>query len=169
MWALYVRPVYSLFHNISWKVAWALVFLPLTWFADQVDGIFFTTPPELIAVVAVLWVLDLVTGVTKAFRTGGFREISSVGLRQSVVKLVEYAAFVLACDAIASAGQQVPYFSVVFAQVDQLGVLLLCVTEFQSINENLELQLLRRMARIIGGDRAEALLGTDADDDQSSD
>lgn len=139
---LYLSPVRSILEHLPLKAALAVLLLPLTSFMEVAGNIFLSTPPALLLIVFSLWVLDLISGIVRVLRNDGLGGITSVGIRQSIVKAIEYAIFILACDLFASTGNHAEFVGTLIQQTDNLGAIILAFTELKSIDENLEASML---------------------------
>lgn len=83
---------------------------------------------RLIAVVSFLVLIDLVTGVMAAVRRG--ERIRSLGMRQTIVKVIEYALLLLVFSALANS------FSLLY-WMQEAAFAYVALTEAKSIVENL--------------------------------
>lgn len=152
LWELYASPVRSLLQGWQWKMPFAAVVAPVWSFLDQVESILYgllTIPPSLIFIVGVLWLLDLISGLMKVIRTQGWSHISSIGLRQSIVKIIEYTIAIFAADLFASTGQWLGPLDVVVSQVGYMVAVLCAATEFRSIDENLKWGFMTRLRQAL--------------------
>lgn len=141
-------PCKSIARGIHWKVLLGIALTPLTSFLPDLEGSILTLPPTLLAIVAGLWLLDLMSGLVKTVRTSGFKGISSIGLRMTVIKFIEYSIFLLAVDLFSSTAQYAPWVGPALARVDEIGAIILAATEFRSIDENLRLEILEKMGNV---------------------
>ena len=149
MYALYASPIRSIFRDFWEKLVFAVLLTPAITLWEPIEQVFLSTPLPLLWIVFSLWLLDLASGIFKVIRTEGFYAISSTGLRQSVVKLIEYTIFLIACDAFASTGSFAPYpLSEVIPYVDEMGAIILAATELRSVDENVRMSILGRIRSI---------------------
>jgi len=153
-------PVQSILDNIGLKALFAVVIAPFTSFLPEMNGhAILNLPPTLLVIVGCLWLLDLLSGLVKTVRTGGFKEISSIGIRMTVIKFIEYAIFLLAVDLFSSTAQFAGWADGIIAKVDEVGAIILAATELLSIDENLQTEWLEKMGRVV--DFPEWLTGTE--------
>lgn len=116
------------------------LFSGLIWFWAALQNIF-STNIELIVLLAFAITIDWITGHIKAKKEG--IKIVSFGWRQSVVKIVEYSAFLFILTGIsnvfghASIDNWVGSVLSVMSHIDYFGFFYLTMTELKSITENL--------------------------------
>ncbi|MEL6705518.1 MAG: phage holin family protein [Bacteroidota bacterium] len=158
------------FHSISGLAyAWpqklllaslVALLLELAAFLAALYGRLFTVDPILLALVLLLLVADLVTGILRAHKQ---REpITSRALRRTGRKFVEYVVLIFAGVGLAN-GFAETSVSVVTSGVDDAVLLYIALTEFLSILENVTgsregaLGVLRKLRALQRGDVEEAL------------
>jgi phage-related holin len=94
----------------------------------------FRVEPEYLLLTFVLLLADFVTGVVKAKRNK--LKISSIGFRQTIVKIVEYIGLLLVFIWTANTFADKGLLS--FAQhIDDIAFFIIAMTELKSITENL--------------------------------
>jgi len=102
----------------------------------------FRTPAELVLLLTVAIIIDWVTGIMYAKRTG--QSISSIGLRQTWVKITEYAFILILLSGIANVfggntiGGWVGASLEFMKNIHWMGYFYVIFTEFKSIAGNLE-------------------------------
>lgn len=129
---LYLPPVYALLDGFAWKAAAASVFV----FVWDTLGRFVAVDVDLAALLVLLVAIDFVTGLLSAYRRRV--PVSSRGLRQTIVKVVEYALFCLTCTAVGNTlgAAGIPLLSAGFLYLGPLGYAFCILTEARSIFEN---------------------------------
>ena len=121
------------------------------------------TDVKLIVVVSFLVVIDFFTGIMAARRRG--QAVRSIGLRQTAVKVVEYAALLVVFTSLANTYS-------ILSWMQEASYVYVCLTEAKSIVENLygpEANVWRRvsrMRRLIDGEEKETEVITNEPDHQ---
>ncbi len=116
----YLHPLTSLWALWPWKAAVSAVLAALC----ELIG----TDLRLALVVTILVVVDLLTGIVKARRNG--HRITSLGMRQTIVKAIEYAVLLFSVNLFANGFE---YMSWAIG----LAYFWVAVTELVSIAENM--------------------------------
>ena len=119
-----------------------LILSGLIWLWTLFQDIF-ATNVELVAILVIAMGVDWISGHIRAKKQG--IEIVSLGWRQTVVKALEYALFLLVLTGISNVFGEPPNESqgwvwgimTMLSNVDWLGFLYLTMTELKSIAENL--------------------------------
>lgn len=129
---LYLPPFYALLDGFAWKAAAASVFV----FVWDLLGRFVAVDVDLAALLVLLVIIDFVTGVLSAYKSD--ETVSSRGLRQTIIKVLEYALFCLTCTAVGNTLGTVnlPVLSAGFLYLGPLGYAFCILTEARSIFEN---------------------------------
>jgi len=162
--SFYLDPARSLVENFGFKVLVAVLALPLTHWMESLEGALISTPLPLLFIVALLWLLDLVSGLVQTIRLDGMKSVTSFRLRQTIIKFIEYAIFIVACGLFASTGKHAPpLLAAAIKQIDEIACIIIAATELKSIDENLKVGFLKRVRQIldVGG-----LLSSDDDEDE---
>lgn len=131
---LYLNPIVALAEGWRAKAALSAAFVLVT----QTLGDLFATRLEFAALVIVLVMLDLATGLLAAFRRG--ERLQSRKMRQTVVKSIEYAAFLSAAVAftnVLGVRGTLPLVAPVLANLAEVAFVWTATTEITSILENL--------------------------------
>src|SRR5690606_2714082 len=91
---------------------------------------------EYLAWLLIAVMLDLITGITKAWVQGGRKNITSRGLRMTVIKFIQYGAFLIITHVLVhftvSGGNISPV-----AFIDRWAYSLLILIEIKSVYENI--------------------------------
>ena len=99
--------------------------------------------------------LDLITGITKAWVAGGYKSVTSSGIRQTVGKFIQYAAFLIVthvlCHFTVNGNEVAP-----LGFVDTWAFTLLMLIEVKSVYENIiainpSLDFMKPILERIGG------------------
>lgn len=80
--------------------------------------------------------IDLITGIAKAWAQGGHKAVTSKGIRMTVLKFIQYGAFLIITHVISSftiSGEPYPRFGF----IKDWGYLLLLLVEVKSVYENI--------------------------------
>lgn len=94
------------------------------------------TKVEYLVFVFLLLILDFLSGLTKALRRGGIKEISSIKMRATLIKFVEYSIFLIAVIGLTNTFAA-EWNSIVVNVVQGTAFFIVCIIEITSIVENL--------------------------------
>lgn len=140
----YSKPLEALKEDGLLKSLLSLCAFILTTTTHMIDtlGDIFRTPAELILLLAIAIVIDWYTGIMKARRNGVF--IRSLGLRQTWVKSIEYAAGLILLSGMANVfgatdiegwvGDTLRFLK----NIHWFGYFYAVFTEFKSVSENIQ-------------------------------
>lgn len=92
-------------------------------------GVLFQFDGTLLTLVVVLITIDVVTGMRAAHRRG--ERISSLGMRKTIPKVLEFGLFIVTITAVARA------FPIELGWADHWAIMYVAATEVKSIVENL--------------------------------
>lgn len=80
--------------------------------------------------------LDLLTGITKVWATQGYRAVTSKGLRDTVIKFIQYGSFLIITHVLTHFEVNGEAFTT-FAWLDKLAFEFLILIEIKSVYENI--------------------------------
>jgi len=110
----------------------------ITWgWLDEVFGLYselFSVDPLLIAGAFFLWLSDFLSGLYRAYQNR--MRITAKKMRQSVVKLLEYALMVAVLVVVSNQFSDT-VFDIVTGTFDEVGLLFVSLTELKSVLENI--------------------------------
>lgn len=167
MLELYVHPFRSLVEYLPTKVVFAVLLSPFTQFLHRAEEAVLGPPPTLVVIVVLLYLFDFVSGIRKVLVEEGPDGISSFKLRRTVAKAIDYTIFGLTVSLIASMGEHAPVGGFVLEQLDEIGLIIVGLTEARSIDENLNTSFLESAIDAIPGSEPVDQLWSDPDEDQS--
>ena len=151
MWSLYAAPLRALLSGWFWKVPLGVVVAGVfQWFGtigERYEQIL-NLPPLLIQIVVTLWLVDLIAGVYAAIRDDGVDAVSSVGIRQTIIKFTDYAIALFSATIFSGVGNFVGPLSDAFYQIPVIVAVVIAATELRSIDENLRLNFIGRIRSI---------------------
>jgi hypothetical protein len=130
MTQVYLQPLLSLTNAWEWKIALSSVLALL--------GEMFMTRLDFVALVALLVLADLMTGLVRAWRTR--EKIESGKLRRTVIKTIEYALFLAVAVGISNTfgvNGDLPIIAGILAYLAEISFCFVAITELRSIGENL--------------------------------
>jgi phosphoribulokinase len=127
----YTLPLISLADAWHWKLFFAGLFTAVI----ESSGRLFIMDADLVVLVVLLVILDLITGVIKAIRK---RTFSSMGLRQTSIKAVEYSLLLFTANSLANAFmyKEIPIVSDTLGVIGTLAFCYVAIVEAISVCEN---------------------------------
>lgn len=151
LWYLYVRPLRKLIEGWPWKYVAALIGTSIWSMVGDLGRVYgkLPVPGSLLVLVATMWALDLASGIFAVVRDDGINGITSIGLRRSIVKFIEYSFAILSAAVLASFSNHLPLIDPILRQAGVLMTFLVALTEFRSIDENLQWGFMGKMMRFI--------------------
>jgi len=151
LWHLYAAPIRSLARNWPWKLAVSSIGTFFWWAVSKAEYIWTSVPipPSLIFLVAFMWTLDFFSGIFAVVRDEGVDGITSIGLRQSIVKFIEYAFAIASAGLLATFSNHLPLIDPLLNRLGVLMCFFVSVTEFRSIDENLRWGFIGKVREVI--------------------
>lgn len=151
LWHLYVPPLRKLIEGWPWKYVTALIGTSIWSMMGDLMGVYgeLPVPGSLLVLVATMWGLDLASGIFAVVRDDGLNGITSIGLRRSIVKFVEYSFAIFSAGVLASFSNHLPLIDPILRQAGVLMSFLVALTEFRSIDENLRWGFMGKMMKFI--------------------
>lgn len=140
----YSKPIDALKEDGLIKLLFTILAYIITTATDLINvlGDIFRTPGELILLLMVAILIDWYTGIMKARKNGVY--IRSLGLRQSLIKVLEYGGFLILLSGMANVfgattingwvGDSLRFLH----NIHWLGYLYATFTELKSVAENLD-------------------------------
>lgn len=140
----YSKPIDALKEDGMLKLLWTLIAFIFTSTTNLISTLsdIFRTPAELVLLLMVAIFIDWYTGIIKARKNGIY--IRSLGLRQTLIKVMEYAGFLILLSGLANVfgaatiegwvGDSLRFLK----NIHWLGYLYATLTELKSVGENLD-------------------------------
>lgn len=149
----YLRPLRSLLESIEVKIAVSFIGALASW-VIKIYAELVTAEPYLAVGVVTLWAMDFISGVTRSSVEKGRLDITHYGIRQSLVKLIEYSLFILSLDVLLGMAQHASEIGVVkvgSAHAIDGAYFIVGVTEFRSVQENIRKISLSDLKELVKG------------------
>lgn len=135
----HLRPLEDLFLSSPGRVVVSFVLGWVTWVLEAYAGLISVRPVLAVGVVSLI-AIDFLSGAMKSVVAEG-KPLTSYGLRQTLVKIIEYTLFILSLDIILGMTQSTvaaDFVEVGSESVIQGAYILVAITEFKSTQENLQ-------------------------------